>query len=316
MKTLDQIEPRTPISSAPFPISAPGAYYLTGNLTVSTGDAITISADGVTLDLNGFTISSTAAPAIGTGILLSGGRTNITILNGHISGGVTFYDPGVGGTYTSGPGFANGIYYSGTVAPVNAHVMNVSVSGCSLRGIYLGFGGTVESCMINTVGSYGIAADLVKNSEALVCGDTAISGTQVSDCSGQCTAAGGGIYAQNAQNCSGSTINGTGLNATWTAQNCTGRSGITGEGANGTGLSAYTAENCFGSSYSGGTGLSATTALNCRGEAYYFNAAGLSAQIAIGCYGLGAGTGFGISATIANSCIGSTVNAVNKYNMP
>src|SRR6185295_16428367 len=60
MKTLDQVEARTLISSAPFTISQPGSYYLTANLTVSSGNAITIAASGVTLDLNGFTISSTA----------------------------------------------------------------------------------------------------------------------------------------------------------------------------------------------------------------------------------------------------------------
>src|SRR5262245_25481316 len=58
MKTLAQIEPRTPISSAPFTISSPGSYYLTTNVTVSTGDAITITVNNVTLDLNGFTIAS------------------------------------------------------------------------------------------------------------------------------------------------------------------------------------------------------------------------------------------------------------------
>jgi hypothetical protein len=41
MKTLAQIEPRTPIAAAPFTISAPGSYYLTTNLTVSGGTAIT-----------------------------------------------------------------------------------------------------------------------------------------------------------------------------------------------------------------------------------------------------------------------------------
>src|SRR5260370_6407387 len=68
MKSLDQIEARTPISSAPFTISAPGSYYLTKDLSVTTGNGITISADNVTLDLNGFTISSTAASATGTAI--------------------------------------------------------------------------------------------------------------------------------------------------------------------------------------------------------------------------------------------------------
>ena len=42
MKTLQQVEPRVPISSAPFTISQPGSYYLTTNLTVSGGDAITL----------------------------------------------------------------------------------------------------------------------------------------------------------------------------------------------------------------------------------------------------------------------------------
>jgi hypothetical protein len=54
-------EKRTPISSAPFTISSSGSYYVTQNLVVSTGTAITIAASRVSLDLNGFTISSTSA---------------------------------------------------------------------------------------------------------------------------------------------------------------------------------------------------------------------------------------------------------------
>ena len=65
MKSADQIysklDPRTPISSAPFIITNSGSYYLTCNLTVSSGDAIDINTNGVTLDLNGFIISSTTA---------------------------------------------------------------------------------------------------------------------------------------------------------------------------------------------------------------------------------------------------------------
>ena len=37
MKTLQQIEPRTPISSITFVISQPGSYYLTTNLTAVSG---------------------------------------------------------------------------------------------------------------------------------------------------------------------------------------------------------------------------------------------------------------------------------------
>src|SRR5947209_6383814 len=57
MKTLAQIEPRTPISALPFSISAPGSYYLTTNLTGIT-NGISITADNVTLDLGGFSIIS------------------------------------------------------------------------------------------------------------------------------------------------------------------------------------------------------------------------------------------------------------------
>src|SRR2546423_8828466 len=68
MKTLDQIQPQTPISqsSLPLTISSAGSFYLTQNLTVSSGNAITISASDVSIDLNGFAINSTAPTAAGT----------------------------------------------------------------------------------------------------------------------------------------------------------------------------------------------------------------------------------------------------------
>src|SRR5215831_10671546 len=71
MKTLAQLEPRAPIASAPFTISTSGSYYLTTNLNVSAGDAISIATNGVTLDLGGFTISSTAPSAAGYAIRLN-----------------------------------------------------------------------------------------------------------------------------------------------------------------------------------------------------------------------------------------------------
>src|SRR5262249_9398816 len=69
MKTLAQIEPRTPISSAPFTITDSGSYYLTTNITVNSGNAISIATNNVTLDLNGFTISSTAASPDGSAVV-------------------------------------------------------------------------------------------------------------------------------------------------------------------------------------------------------------------------------------------------------
>src|SRR5579871_6315611 len=66
MKTLSQIERRTPISSIPYTISGPGSYYVTTNLTGGGGstNGITISSGNVIIDLNGFSIQPTVT---GTG---------------------------------------------------------------------------------------------------------------------------------------------------------------------------------------------------------------------------------------------------------
>src|SRR5437868_8408613 len=73
MKTLQQVEPRTPISTLPFTISASGSYYLTTNLTgVAGSDGITISASDVTLDLKGFTMTGAGGGGTDAGISLTG----------------------------------------------------------------------------------------------------------------------------------------------------------------------------------------------------------------------------------------------------
>ncbi len=326
MRTLAQIEPRTPISSAPFTISVPGSYYLTTNITVSSGNAINVSANGVTLDLNGFTIASTAASATGNGIILNSVR-NLTILNGFIQGGVANNGSG---SY-SGPGFQYGIYYSGA-APVNVRVAGVSVSGCLIYGIYLGKGDStvVESCTVRTVGGYGIAASTLKNSVAVDCGSTAISGDQVTGSRGECTGGGYGLYASSAQNCYGSSTSSYGLYAS-AAQNCYGTSTSGTSGLYGTtaqncyghtesgidGLAATTAQNCYGSTSTGTYGLYAYTAQNCYGYASGAGTGLRAAGVAIGCIG-SSSSGVGLSAYIANSCQvpQGTTSVSYKYNMP
>jgi len=333
MKTLDQIEARTPISSAPITISNPGSYYLTTNLSVSGGDAITIAASGVTLDLSGFTITSTAPGAAGNGILINSGLRNLAILNGFIQGGVT----NNGGAY-SGSGFGFGIYGF----PQNARVCGVSVAGCLYLGIYLGTGDStlVDSCTVRTVGSVGIMASIIKASVAKDCGDSAILGFQVADCRGESTS-GSGLIANTALNCYGSSSSGTGLNA-YTAENCQGEStsGV-GLNANSTALNcsgtstsshgvvAITALNCSGSS-SSGAGLRATLAHNCRGESS--SSYGLTANMAHNCLGqssggtgldasrtaqdcqgFSAGSGDGVHAFIVNNCFGESSSGYGVY---
>jgi len=326
MKTLQQVEPRVPISSAPFTITQPGSYYLTTNLTVSGGDAITIATNGVTLDLNGFTIASTANPASGTAVLINAGLRDITIQNGHIRGGVT----NNGGGVFNGPGFGYGITYVG--GPLNVRVSGVSVSGCRYAGIYVGGGAStiVENCVVRTVGGHGIFASIILGCVALDCGDSAIYyGRQVSDSRGESVGSGYGLYAETAVNCYGSSVSGYGLSA-HTAQNCYGSS------TSGTGLLANTAQNCYGYStnnyglyastaqnsfgYSNaGTGLFASaTAIGCKGISNT-GPRGLYTQNAAFCVG-SRPSGRAIEATIANGCwaeLGTNlITTTNKYNMP
>jgi hypothetical protein len=329
MKTLQQVEPRTPISSAPFTISQPGSYYLTTNLTVSGGNAITIATNGVTLDLNGYTIRSTANPANAAAIWIENGLRNLVILNGNIEGGVT----NNAGTY-SGPGFGYGVIYP-QVAPKNVRVSGLNVSGCSQDGINVGNGDStvVESCSVRTVGRYGIVATVVKNCTALECADTAIAGTTVSDCLGESTGSGSGVSAATALNCKGYSTSGSGVSAS-TAQNCQGGSSTgnavsatiaqncIGVSSSGHGVLARNAQNCYAYS-AGGNGVHADTALNCTGMSngggdgvYAFSTAqncyGISGtgrgvragDIAIGCFGQSGQYGVGVSAVIAAFCGG------------
>ncbi len=86
MKTLTQVEPRTPISSLPFSISQPGSYYVTTNLS-ATGHGITIVASGVTLDLMGFTLSGDHG-STDYGVFIDGGTNafvrDVVVRNGII----------------------------------------------------------------------------------------------------------------------------------------------------------------------------------------------------------------------------------------
>src|SRR6187399_3143824 len=103
MKTLDQIEPRTPISALPFTISARGSWYLTRNLTATDdGPSITVSADNVTIDLNGFNLAGGGiAPGTRTGIQAPAAQKGLCVRNGTLTGWTNsaITAPGSGGSY-------------------------------------------------------------------------------------------------------------------------------------------------------------------------------------------------------------------------
>ena len=319
MKTLSQVEPRTPITSAPFTIPASGSYYLTTNVTVGSGNAITIAANNVTLDLNGFTISSTENPAnTGYGIALGsgGGVTNVTILNGFISGGVTTNGSG---TY-SGPGFGYGISYS-SWSPVNVRVSGVSVSGCLRNGIVLyNNGSVVQACTVNTVGGYGISAQSVSDSTALNCGNGGVLAFTANNCCAQGSSSSPGVEATVANNCYGSGTIGHGVFAQ-TANNCYGLSSTAygvaaliahncdGISDSGIGLSANYVDNCYGSGNSA-IGVDAVTATGCSGGSSSGYA--VRAKTALNCYGTSS-TGIGVYADNANNCEGSSGTNYGVY---
>ena len=342
MKSLDQIEARTPLSSVPFTISVPGSYYLISNLnlTVNT-NAITIVTNQVTLDLNGFTISTSVFRGTGNGILLNGGNTDIDILNGHITGGNYQY-------------LNSGITYDGP-SPVTVHVSNVSVTECIANGINLGTNGStlVESCTLQTINVYGIEAGFVVHSQAQSGNSAIIANFTASDCVGISVSGEGVLANGTANNCDGSSYSGIGVNAN-NANNCYGVSGAGSYGLNagtalncygynsGTGIGLYAtgAENCVGSSFngtglsaenanscngvshaigSGSDGLDAETANNCYGSSTSPSGYGLNIRyVAIGCYGQDTAAGAtAVSASIANSCVGTgTISYSYHYNMP
>lgn len=336
MKTLDQVEARTPIPggtyTSSYQITAPGSYYLTGNVSVASAlSPLVVAADQVTLDLNGFTVASTyTAGSGGAAVSVSGARTNVTIRGGHIQSPST-----LSGTTFTRAGFFYGIYAPGTTRSVR--VENVSVSGTGY-GIVLNLSdssGSAVGCRVNVNPYDGINAALVRDCVAVGCGTSGITGKTVSGCYAD-TLNGVAISGDNVADSEGNSHGSNeGLHAT-TANNCTGTNDN--DTARGGGIVATTANNCYGSS-TANTGLNATNANNCQAYcggsgATALNATvanncvannngsgkGISASIAVGCQGY-CYSGTGLSATLANGCLGftstgTTVSASYKYNMP
>jgi len=148
-KTLEQVEPRTPVSALPFTISQPGSYYLTTNLTGDVGvtNGITIQADGVALDLMGFELRG----GTGIGVYVPSSRTNITIRNGSVRGWT----------------------FSGILA-VNASNSRLEDLRAALNGgsgMQIGRGSIVRGCQSSHNGAKGIDA----GRDSILSGSTAES---------------------------------------------------------------------------------------------------------------------------------------------
>lgn len=136
MRTLEQIEPRIPITSLPWVITDPGSYYLTTNLvTAAPVHGITVQADHVTIDLRGFALVG-AGPFGGNwnAINVPGSQVNLKVLNGTIA---KWSGEGVSATFSR-----------------NGQLENLRVTEAGRNGLHVGDGWTVLACVAHSNGFY------------------------------------------------------------------------------------------------------------------------------------------------------------------
>jgi parallel beta-helix repeat protein len=143
MKSLSQIEPRTPISSLPYTISIPGSYYFTTNLAGTSG--ITITTNDVTVDLNGFTLLGTGGA--GSGIYVGSPVENLTIRNGVLDSW--------GGYGAYAANCNNSQFERLRISNCNAE------NGGNVGGLYVGSNCVVLVCTV--IGNHGIGIDVGNN---------------------------------------------------------------------------------------------------------------------------------------------------------
>ena len=177
MKSLDQIEPRAPISSAPFTITNPGSYYLTTNLIGSSGSSgIIISNNNITLDLNGFAMLG--VPGSLYAVAFGASQTNVTVRNGTMSGwrmgvhevsgnsrnllldGLSIFGSATDGILIDSAVVVRNCLCSSNAA-IGISVSGGEITGCTAAynvnsGIELNGGGIVRNCWSGYNGNYGI----------------------------------------------------------------------------------------------------------------------------------------------------------------
>jgi len=162
MKRLDQVEPRTLISSLPFAITNSGSYYLAASLTgISGTNGITIAANNVTIDLNGFALIGVSGSSNGIGSANSGSFGDISIFNGTVrnwgAGGinlsncynVNFKELKADSNYY-GPGLASG--YGSEVIDCIASFNNPGIT-CTYYSL-------VRNCSCYDNGTVGISVSI------------------------------------------------------------------------------------------------------------------------------------------------------------
>ena len=148
MKTLDQVEPRIPITNLPYAVTNSGSYYLAKSLTGVIGqNGISISGvNGVSIDLMGFTLFG--APGSASGISVSSSH-EVTIRNGNIRNW--------GSSGISGSGSRS------------ANIEYVRVLDNAGNGIVTGSDSVIRYCVAegNTVGFFNAGDGVLEHCESI-----------------------------------------------------------------------------------------------------------------------------------------------------
>lgn len=164
MKTLQQVEPRTPVGPETTPgdagslyrITQPGSYYLTGNIAGESGkNGIEIEAQNVTLDLGGFAVRG--VPGSLSGIVHTGEARTVRVRNGFVEG----WD---GRGVLISQGLVNGTNAVEDLTVRNCGMAGIRVMGSAVRciaannggiGLELSGEGVVRDCTASGNGSVG-----------------------------------------------------------------------------------------------------------------------------------------------------------------
>ena len=169
MKTLDEVEPRTPIGPNTTPgdamcvykITQSGSYYLTGNVTAEPNkNGIVVAANDVSIDLMGYSlIGAHNSRLLRFGIYMDG-RNNVEIRNGTVRD------------------FTNiGIYEASRPAGRHHRIINVRAMSNMFDGIHLkGYGHLVKDCTAANNGDNGIFVARVQGLTTYPTGSSTITG--------------------------------------------------------------------------------------------------------------------------------------------
>jgi hypothetical protein len=176
----------TKITSLPKNITAPGFYYVAGNLTCPSGHGITVNSGDVTIDLMGFRLSGN-----NTSDGIAGSTNNVEVRNGTLSGWNNAIN--MWGTQCRVINLrAQGNFYGIMLGNNGGHV----VKGCTLKdNIYVGinaFDSTISNNVVN-VSAGGMDA---------IIGDGIISGNRITGphnrgifCTGPSNIIGNNVYS-------------------------------------------------------------------------------------------------------------------------